>query len=107
MVEQDEVESTEHLLELNKDSITLLADADIDQRLELVNVKLEQNDLVTKDSQNLAQSTDASASDENMVLRDIEPSSDGDFMSSVMDRAEQQRERDEKKKELENTKELL
>jgi len=105
MVEQDDVETTEHLLELTKDSVKLLADEDIDQRLELINVKLQETDLVSKDSQNLAQSTDAT--DENMVLRDIEPSSDGDFMSSVVDRAEQQRERDEKKKEFENTKELL
>lgn len=42
-----------------------------------------------------------------MALPEIQPNSDGDFMDSVLERAEKQRDQDEKKKELTAKKELL
>ena len=77
-----------------------MSDEDIDTRLELLEVKLQQNDLIVKESKK----EDGS---ESMALPEIQPNSDGDFMDSVLARAEKQRDVDEKKKDWSAKKELL
>ena len=77
-----------------------MSDEDIDTRLELLEVKLQQNDLIVKE----AKKEDGT---ESMALPEIQPNSDGDFMDSVLARAEKQRDVDEKKKDWSAKKELL
>jgi len=88
------------LEEVDEEKVKGLSDKDIDTRLELLDVKLQENELILNQAKK-------EQDDNPMALADIQPSSDGDFMDQVLNRADKTREQDEKKKELEGKKKLL
>ena len=82
---------------------------DIDTKLELIDVKLQQIDLVNQEAKKEGKDGDDSSttSSNPMNLADIQPNSDGDYMDSVLDQAEKLRNHDENLKQLSAKKELL
>lgn len=76
MSDDQESESTDQLIEdVDEERVKVLSDKDIDTRLELLDVKLQQNDLIMEE-----QKKENEKDDNPMALVDIQPSSDGDFM---------------------------
>lgn len=97
----EESASNDQLIEeVDEEKVKGLSDKDIDTRLELLDVKLQENEVILSQAKKEQE-------DDPMALADIQPSSDGDFMDQVLNRADKQREQDEKKKDLEGKKKLL